>query len=629
SKGSVLFFKGQNSIANEIAASLKKEGFRIIEVREGGAFEKVDDDRYTIGSSCDDLESLLEHINENTFNYIVHSYALSQSDENISLELLNTEFNSSLLSLFNLTKVLINHNIKVINNTVLLTDYAYDIESKNESKKLINPLHAALMGLASVVSNEYVNLKLKCIDIDKYAQSDALINEFMAQDEMYCVSYRNNIRYVREINQVELNQFEESRVEIKHDGVYIVTGGTGALGLSVSKYLSNKNRVKICLINRSKFPPREEWDTILKTDDKLNKNTKKLASKISDILEIEKNGSEVCLLNSDISDAKSLKSAIDTIKSRYGGINGVIHAAGVAGQGFIFNKDEKAFKDVLAPKIYGTWILDSLTRDENPDFLILFSSISSFMAEMGQGDYAAANAYLDAYAEYRTLMGYKTVAINWPAWRETGMAVEFDVNFDKEIFNPINTKDALFRMEQILDRNIESIVPTKINYKNFDEIGYKLPFAISKKLQQNIKKYKSNISGNSIESNSISNVVIKGKAEDKITQTERKLAKLWSKILGVEELNVNDKFQSLGGDSILSTELLKLMDSEFSGMVDIADIFTYSTIASMAAYIEGLIKDKEEITQSDSKSLTMEEVFIQLERGEISPEEADKLITAL
>ncbi|MDP4182522.1 MAG: beta-ketoacyl synthase N-terminal-like domain-containing protein, partial [Bacillota bacterium] len=105
SKGSVLFFKGQNSIANEIAARLKKEGCRIIEVREGGAFEKVDDDRYTIGASCDDLESLLEHINENTFNYIVHSYALSQSDENISLELLNTEFNSSLLSLFNLTKV--------------------------------------------------------------------------------------------------------------------------------------------------------------------------------------------------------------------------------------------------------------------------------------------------------------------------------------------------------------------------------------------------------------------------------------------------------------------------------------------------------------------------------------------
>jgi polyketide synthase PksN len=389
------------------------------------------------------------------------------------------------------------------------------------------------------------------------------------------------------------------------------------------------NKVKLCLINRSSFPSREDWDGILQDGNRLGGDVKKLAIKISEIREIEKNGSEVYFIKADVADQESTREAIESIKSKFGKINGIVHTAGVAGQGFVFNKEEKSFREVIEPKILGTWLLDSLTREENPDFMILFSSISSFMGELGQGDYAASNAYMNSFSIHRNSMGYKTISINWPAWKETGMAVEFKVDFEKELFNPVNTKNALHIMEQVLCRKIETIVPSEINYRNWDGIGYKLPFDLSGRIDQGIKKHRTSKNVATAESKSSYSMIIRGKPEDKVTVIEKTLAQLWGKILGMEELNINDKFQSLGGDSILATELLKALEGEFPGMVDIADVFTYPTVAAMAGYIEGLQSDKDQSNVPVGGSLTMEDIFVRLERGEISPEEADRLISKL
>lgn len=629
SNGTVLYFMGQNELSDKMSAILRNKGHRVIEVLEGETFLKLNENQYFIDGSEKGYEVLFDNLDENTFGYILQSYAINDTDHNKTFELLNEGMQKSLYSLFNLTRALINRNIKIMGNMILLADYAYVINPGKETPEAIKPVNSAYFGLAEVISNEYSNLKLKCIDVDSSTSADVVFDEIKGQDDFYSICYRNNIRYVKELKQVDLNEYEESHFEVKPDGVYIITGGTGALGLSVGKYLASKNKVTLCLINRSSLPLRDEWDRILNDNNKLSKDGQKLASKISIIREIEKNGSEVCFINADVADPQAIEWAIRSIRSRYGKINGIVHTAGIAGQGFVFNKEEKTFKEVLAPKIQGTWLLHSLTREDNLDFMVLFSSISSFTAEMGQGDYAAANAYMDSFSNYRNSMGYKTIAVNWPAWKEIGMAVEFNVDFENEIFGPVTTKNALQMMEQVLHKKISSIVPAEINYKNLEGLKYKLPFTLSSRIQQNIKKYKTYKNMESAQPVSEYSVIIKGKPEDKITSVERSLAQLWAKILGLNELNINDKFQSLGGDSILATELLKAMEEEFPGMVDIADVFTYSTIASMAGYIEGLQSDNAKLDLPASDKLSMEEIFVKLERGEIGPEEADRLISEL
>lgn len=622
----ILYFKGQDELNGQVSYLLRKDGNSVIEVVEGESFQKTDENLYVANFSEEGFKDLFNQLGINSVDYIIHSLAVdTQADHETSSEM-KCSMHKTIFSFFSLVKATVNNNIKINKNMFVISDYAYDIN--NDASGIIKPLSAALLGLAEVASNEYSNLKIKGIDVDYNTDAGIIINEITCNSDVYVTGYRNNIRYIKELRQADLNQFDESNFEIKDDGVYVITGGTGALGLSVGKYLTSSKKVNLCLLSRSKFAPREAWKGILESE---NSSTEyiKYASKVAAIMDIEKNGSNVYLINADVANEESIAQAISDIRNTHGKINGIVHAAGVAGKGFLFNKEDSTFSEVVGPKITGTWMLEKLCREDNLDFMLLFSSISAFMGEMGQGDYSAANAYMDSFSACRNKAGLKTVAINWPAWKEIGMAYDFNIDFDKEIFIPVETQKALNIMGKILSKKIDSIIPTGIDYKNLEEIKYKLPFALSGRIEQAMRKFKT--SGNSDDNQvkeSIS-ITIKGKSMEKVTSTEKSLAQIWSKILGLDEVNVNDKFQSLGGDSILATELLKAMEAEFPGMVDIADIFSYPTIASMALYIDGINSTNHQGEVVSGSTLTMEDIFVKLEKGEITPEEADKLISQL
>ncbi|RCX16312.1 ketoacyl-synthetase-like protein [Anaerobacterium chartisolvens] len=622
----ILYFKGQDNLNSRICDLLRNKGGNVIEVVEGECFKKTNESLYAANFSEAGYKELFERLSINSADYIIHSLAVDSPVGYETSGEMDLSMHKSIFSFFNLIKAAVNGSIKINRNMVVISDYAYDINSHDDGGT--KPLNAALLGLAEVASNEYSNLKIKAIDIDRRTDADVIADGITGRGDICVTAYRNNIRYVKELRPVDINRFEESNFEIRENGVYVITGGTGALGLSVAKYLSSLGKIKLCLVSRSEFPPREEWESIAEKEN-AGAGAMRYALKIAAIADIERNGSRVYLISADVANEESISRAISSIRDDHGKINGVVHAAGVAGKGFLFNKEDGAFREVVGPKITGTWMLDKLCREDNMDFMLLFSSISAFMGEMGQGDYSAANAYMDSFAAARSRKGYKTVSINWPAWKEIGMAFDFDIDFDKEIFIPIETQKALSVMGKVLERKIDSIIPTAIDYKNLEQIRYKLPFTLPARTEQAMRKPKTSgsaavgFAGESI------SVIIKGRPAEKITVTEKAVARIWSAILGLDEVNINDKFQSLGGDSILATELLKAMESDFPGMIDIADVFSYPTIASMAAYIDGINECEGRTEEGNSGPLTMEDIFIRLEEGEITPEEADKLISKL
>src|SRR6185312_10850027 len=104
-----------------------------------------------------------------------------------------------------------------------------------------------------------------------------------------------------------------------------------------------------------------------------------------------------------------------------------IHAAGVTGGGIVSMKTRQAAEAVLAPKVRGALALDAVFRGRSLDFMVLFSSITSVLAQPGQVDYTAANAFLDAFAQERAARGEITLSLGWDAWREAGMAVDTQV----------------------------------------------------------------------------------------------------------------------------------------------------------------------------------------------------------
>ncbi|MDP4114453.1 MAG: SDR family NAD(P)-dependent oxidoreductase, partial [Bacillota bacterium] len=140
-------------------------------------------------------------------------------------------------------------------------------------------------------------------------------------------------------------------------------------------------------------------------------------------------GAEVVYREADVSDQHAVRHLLEEIKERYGTLNGIIHGAGSSKDRFIIHKTNEEFQEVLQPKVSGLLHVDECSKDFPLDFFIFFSSVSGCLGNAGQADYAAANSFMDAFAEYRRSLAASkkrfgsTISFNWPLWEEGGMQV--------------------------------------------------------------------------------------------------------------------------------------------------------------------------------------------------------------
>ena len=139
---------------------------------------------------------------------------------------------------------------------------------------------------------------------------------------------------------------------------------------------------------------------------------------------IESAGGHVMVAAADVTDLKQMRAVVREATKKFGAIHGVIHAAGISGSTPIGLKTTEELDQVMRPKVLGLAVLEQIFADRDLDFMALFSSVASLWGREGQADYAAANAYLDAYAVEMSGAGrWPVVSINWDTWREVGMAI--------------------------------------------------------------------------------------------------------------------------------------------------------------------------------------------------------------
>ena len=299
----------------------------------------------------------------------------------------------SILPLFQLTRALIRHGAHAPTNLLLLYPPGAD------------PAYGAVAGYARTLRQERPNLHLKVLEAGRIETSE-LIAELLDSSRDQEVRDRDGRREVK-----RLEIFTPQRtasMQFRDRGVYVISGGLGGLGRIFARYLAKQCRARLVLLGRSEMESRPV------------------------LPELEAAGAEVLYLRVDVAHSEEVVAAIQEVKSRFGDIHGVIHAAGVIRDGFVLNKSAYDFAAVLASKVHGAVSLDEATCTEALDFFILFSSMAGVFGNVGQSDYAYANCFLDEFARQREQQrargarSGRTASVNWPLWRNGGMGQTAD-----------------------------------------------------------------------------------------------------------------------------------------------------------------------------------------------------------
>ncbi|GAA1903115.1 hypothetical protein GCM10009716_11300 [Streptomyces sodiiphilus] len=301
-----------------------------------------------------------------------------------------------------------------------------------------SPGHAAVGGLARSVRLEQPKLALKTV---RFPAEGADAGVLLAEAAVTTAAGGpgTEIRYTPEgrqalvfapLAQPAARPGDQAVPLARPGGTYLISGGAGALGLHTARLLARRASVSIVLVGRSAPGPHTD----------------------AAVAELEALGARAVYLSADITDPDAVSRAVAAATGRFGPLTGVVHCAGLVEDALLVNKTREAAERVLAPKTRGTAGLDAATRTENLDYFLLYSSVASVLGNPGATDYSAANRHLDSFAawrEERRAAGERTgrtVAVNWPLWREGGMTIDAAVE-DRVLARtgsrPLETAEAL------------------------------------------------------------------------------------------------------------------------------------------------------------------------------------------
>ncbi|HLP48534.1 MAG TPA: condensation domain-containing protein [Candidatus Kapabacteria bacterium] len=424
-----LFFIDDCGLGTQLIGEMKGAGHHVVSVTPGPCFSRKQDGNYEMELRTETDYALLFDTLEKEGKYpqrIVHLWNVTDSnDRQWGGDWDEIYLDKGFYSLIYLAKAIGKQNMNAELQLIVLTNRVQSVLGNEE----LNPEKAVTLGPVNVIPQEFPGIACRCIDIilpkpdsaEERKVIQSLIREMEFGSEDKIIAYRHDFRLVQAYEPVILPEPGQIVPFLKEGGVYLITGGLGGIGLVLAGFLAEHYHARLILTGRSVLPGREEWNNWLIS----HPVNDLISQKIRGVKKLEALGAQVIIFPVDAADYKRMAEMLEQAQAQFGNINGVIHAAGLPGGGIIQLKTREMADRVLLPKVRGTLVLESLLKKKPLDFILLCSSISSVTSDRGQVDSFAANAFMDAYAYYKTTVdGVFTVSVNWDAWQEVGMAVE-------------------------------------------------------------------------------------------------------------------------------------------------------------------------------------------------------------
>ncbi|AGC47288.1 polyketide synthase [Myxococcus stipitatus DSM 14675] len=444
-----------------------------------------------------------------------------------------------------------------------------DAQVTGEDSKRVSLVGASLWGLGRVIAYEHPELRCTRIDVGLApgeVSARALVEELRSatspggeEDE---VALREGQRLVSMLTQGRRTSASGEPFRPRSDRTYLITGGLGGLGLRLAAWLVEQGARYLTLCGR--------MGETLEAHRALTP--------------LREQGARVEVFRVDVSDSEAVADMLHDIRSGSVPLGGLFHCAGVLADESLLELEPEDFARVMAPKVTGAWNLHTLTQGDALEHFVLFSSTAALFGAPGQGNYAAANAFLDALARLRRSRGLPGVSLQWGSWGEVGMAAadaRRGARLAQRGMSPLSVEEALSAMAVTLAEN-----PDVRGIARFDAERWtdRHPAVAGSSL---FRARGSSAVAEAVDtaSRKLREVLLAMDAPARPSVLEARLRQMVSEVsrLELERLAATDSFDALGFDSIMVMELRDQLQDELGVGLSLKSFVDGRSIAQVAA----------------------------------------------
>jgi acyl transferase domain-containing protein len=438
------------------------------------------------------------------------------------------------------------------------------------------PERATLVGACRVAPQEYPGLACRLVDVtglqaEEGARCVAL--ELDSPDHERVVAWRGGHRWVPSYERIRLEPPPEEGEPWHAGEAFLLTGGTGPLELGLAARLLAAGAKGVAFLE---CEPGAE----------------------SSVEALRSGGAEIHCSRAKVSDRVALAAAVAAARERFGRLDAVFHTAGAIGGGMIQLKEREAAWEVLSPRLQGARFLCEELRDG--EMLVLFSSAISATGVFGQVDYCAASAYLDAFAHSRRQgSGPRVLAIDWGTahwdrWQGTtglGSAALLEQLRAIQEAVGITVEEGVEALRRALTFGVPQLV---VSPQDLEEL-------VAQSGSSAVAEFLEEIGGATASAAGREGREVVALASD----TERQVAGVWSRLLGIGKIGRSDSFFDLGGNSLLAIQLASHLRKEFDIDLTIASLFESADLASLAAAVDAALEERR---QAQEVARVLEEI---------------------
>jgi len=559
----------ESPLCSRILAALRARGHEVVLVRPVNGFSWTSHTELSLDprepAHYDALcRSLKEKMGSSYApNLVVHGFTAAHASSRSTEDALAAGFYSLLF----LTQALDGQGWLPKTRLCALTSGLFSISGE----EYIQPAHATLLGWLKTAPLEIPGLSCKIVETHPPvaaeafgAHVEAIVTELLVQTDETLVAYRGKGRWTLGYERTRIPEATREKLPIRAGGVYLITGGLGGVGLSIAAAIAARAPVKLVLLGRT---PLDTNDATEATREKLRR-----------VEELKKLGSEVLTLAVDVADREAMRAGLSEAKARFGEIQGVVHAAGVAGGGVILRQTPEALGKTLAPKVQGTVVLSELLANEPLEFVVLCSALSTAVGAFGSCDYTAANAFLDTFAQAASMRGLpRVISIGWYRWKHLGMAKAVEARHEELTGEAApgmaeeQGQDAFLRILGLLPRGCAHVLVCPENLENLLQKPVDAPAL--RAMAHAAREARTDTSTRR------SSVVWE-------SPTQERIAVIFRELLGIEHIEAHDDFFALGGDSLVGTRLVAHVREAFGQQLALRDLFAAPTVAGLARRLD-------------------------------------------